>query len=427
MWSVLLFVFLAGGFDPSSLDGFREDYMRGVQAFRDGDMQTFYEATASAHKQNPSHVGVQFNFAVANAQTGRLAEGIALLHDLGKKGLVMPLDSQWLEPLAKAEALAAEWQAVEALFAANSKPVLKAEAAYTLPRKDFYAEGIAIDPRTKALYVGSVHHREIVRFDKEGVATTFVESGRDGLMSVLGIAVDPIKRLLWVCSSGFKQSKDLDAGKVDTAELLAFQLETGALAQRISAPKAGEGKGNNLNDIVRHRDGTLYLSDAVSGAIYRLPLGGSQLEMVLPHGTFRSPQGLALNANGSALFIADYSHGLFQLNLKTQDLIHVKVPENVVLAGIDGLLAYGDDLIAIQNGVRPHRVLRIQLEDRGSVVKKVSVLEQNHPKFDEPTLGVVVDKRLLFVGASQWPHYDREGKPLAVEALRQPEILALEL
>jgi sugar lactone lactonase YvrE len=408
----------------ANLELFRESYMQGIQAFRDDDMATFHDATQKAHKQNPDHVGVRFNLAIAKAQTKRHQEAIQLLSGLAESGLVMPLDTPWLKPVQEDPNLKQDWEKLKAAFAANRTPMLKAQVWQDLPRKDFFAEGIAHDGKTQNLYVGSVHHREIVRFDKEGRSAIFVPQGHEGLMSVLGMAVDSERQTLWVCSSGLKQTRELDSEKLGTAELLAFELESGALLRKISVPKQEQ---NNLNDIVVAADGGLYLSDANSGAIYHLPVGAEKLQVLLNHGSFRSPQGLVLLQQDRILMIADYSHGLFRLDLKTKALQQVAKPNSLVLAGIDGLLGYENQLIAIQNGVRPHRILKLTLENEGKGIASVEVLERAHPKFDEPTLGVIYDQKLIFVAASQWPHYDSEGKPLAAEALRQPQLLQLRL
>ena len=63
----------------------------------------------------------------------------------------------------------------------------------------------------------------------------------------------------------------------------------------------------------------------------------------------------------------------------------------------DGLVRHGGDLVGIQNGIEPNRVVRMRLNKTGDTIDAVEVLEMNHPDFGEPTLGVVVGKELFFV------------------------------
>ena len=74
-------------------------------------------------------------------------------------------------------------------------------------------------------------------------------------------------------------------------------------------------------------------------------------------------------------------------------------------------------LIAIQNGIRPYRVVRLRLDElpqRHS--HPLEVLESNHTLFDEPTTGAVVRDRYYFIGNSHWPAF-ADGKTPDTEAL----------
>jgi hypothetical protein len=79
--------------------------------------------------------------------------------------------------------------------------------------------------------------------------------------------------------------------------------------------------------------------------------------------------------------------------------------------GIDGLVLHGSDLIAVQNGFRPHRVVRLRLDIARERITAVEILERNHPEFDEPTLGVVVDGAFYYVANSQTGRATPGGRP----------------
>jgi hypothetical protein len=68
----------------------------------------------------------------------------------------------------------------------------------------------------------------------------------------------------------------------------------------------------------------------------------------------------------------------------------MEVDDDVLALGIDGLYAVGRDLVGIQNGIAPHRVVRLRLDARGDRIVSVEVLERARPDYAEPTLGVVV-------------------------------------
>ena len=169
----------------------------------------------------------------------------------------------------------------------------------------------------------------------------------------------------------------------------------------------------------------MYVSDSGAGAIHRLALKGTQLEVMVPPGTFLSTQGLELSADGSTLYAADYGRGVAAIDVETGDVRFLE-HEGPCLLGIDGLERHGNDLIAIQNGIQPPRVVRIVLDADGLGIDTVETLERAHHLYREPTLGTVVGDDLIYVAASQWQSFDTDGK-LLVDQLVEPTILRLPL
>jgi hypothetical protein len=105
----------------------------------------------------------------------------------------------------------------------------------------------------------------------------------------------------------------------------------------------------------------------------------------------------------------------------------VSAPHDLVLAGIDGLVADGHGgLLAIQNGIAPHRVVRLALDAAGTRVVSGQILAMGLAEMNEPTLGERVGDELYFVANSQWGSFDK-GHIWPMEKLSEPAVLALEL
>jgi outer membrane protein assembly factor BamB len=130
--------------------------------------------------------------------------------------------------------------------------------------------------------------------------------------------------------------------------------------------------------------------------------------VVAGHG-LRSPGGLALSADERTLYVADWSQGLAALDLATGALAWMRPPAGTTVLGIDGLRRVGETLIAIQNGVTPHRIQRLTLAPDGRSLAASELLERAVPGWDEPTLGIVVDDALVYVANSQWPKFGEDG------------------
>ena len=95
--------------------------------------------------------------------------------------------------------------------------------------------------------------------------------------------------------------------------------------------------------------------------------------------------------------------------------------------GVDGLVWSGGSLYAIQNGVEPNRVIRVDLAADGVTVTGARILEMNHPAFDEPTLGVVAEGALYVSANSQGGKFRDEKKPISPEAMTDAVILKVPL
>ncbi len=95
--------------------------------------------------------------------------------------------------------------------------------------------------------------------------------------------------------------------------------------------------------------------------------------------------------------------------------------------GIDGLVYSDGGLVAIQNGIQPHRVIRLDLTPDGLGIARGRILEMNHPDFDEPTLGTVVGGALYFIADSQGQKFLDEKRPIPANEMRDTVILKLPL
>jgi hypothetical protein len=85
---------------------------------------------------------------------------------------------------------------------------------------------------------------------------------------------------------------------------------------------------------------------------------------------------------------------------------------------VDGLYRHGDDVIAVQNGIRPARILRLSL-DRPGLPDQVAVIASGLKAFEDLALGEVRDGRFWVVGDSGWEKLEgkREMSPRPLSLL----------
>jgi hypothetical protein len=418
-----LFFFLASA---GADEGPRQELVRhcreAVEARTRGDLPAFLEHAQAALELSPEHPYVLDLVAHAWARNGRPAKALSSLRRLAELGVSLDAATDAdLEVLQGQEG----FDEVLHLFADLDAPLGDSAVAFSLGARDLVTEGITYDPASGDFFVSSVHHRKIVRVPSDGREQDFVAEASEGLLAVLGIAVDPPRRRLWACTAAVSQMLGYQKDLEGRTELVGFDLESGRRLLSLGPPQ--DGARHSFNDLTLAGDGTVYVSDSVSGALYRLTPDAAELEVLVEPGRLLSPNGLTLSADQRRLFISDYPRltGLAVLQLDTRTLVFPTHQGAPTLYGIDGLRRHGETLIAIQNGVRPHRVLRLRLDPDLSRVAEVRVLEKANPHFDEPTLGVMVGDRFYYVANSQWGSFDEDGRIWPENRLEAPVVLSL--
>ena len=308
------------------------------------------------------------------------------------------------------------WDNYVANVAALNTPTGTPDMVVDVSFADYVPEGIAVDD-DGVPYVGSIHTGVLV---KTGTNPKVYLEGDDS-WAVFGMRFHA-DGSLWFASAAVPQFKDAgdDEGKTG---LFRLDLASGELTRAAELPQYEENQV--LGDLVIADDNTLYTTDSLTGAIYRYYIDSNEFEVLIDRGKLGSPQGLVLDESANFLYVADYIGGLYRVSLLDGSMLRLDVPDNVVDYGIDGLYRRGNELIAIVNGNRPHRVVAFTLNDSGSAIESSRVLASNLDEFDEPTLGVVNDDSFYFVANSHWNRFDRENK--LPDGLAGPIILRIPL
>ena len=367
----------------------------------------------------PQSMRALYTLAGALSLSGEKAEALSLLSRLADYGVRFDLAANRdLDGLTGSAELAAVAKRMQDL----DKPIGQGVPAFTLSERDLLAEGVAHDSKTGAFFVSSVHRRKIVRIDATGRASDFVKEGQDGLFSATALALDPHRRALYVSSAA--TALTMGTGKDDEGRsaLLEFDADTGRLRRALTPPDAD----GHVSDLALGPDGTLYIADPQTGRVYVKKPGADRLERLVDAGPIASAQGMAVSSDGKSLFVADYLQGIARVDLATGAVRLLAAPANLPLTGIDGLVLAGDSLVGIQNGIEPHRVLRLRLDPTHARIVEGTILERANPAFDEPTLGVIVGCYFYYVANSQYGAFGEDGQP-DLSRLKDTVILKLRL
>ncbi|MFT7485716.1 MAG: sugar lactone lactonase YvrE [Candidatus Paceibacteria bacterium] len=320
----------------------------------------------------------------------------------------------------------------------NAQPIVRSEVAFRLQRNDLLIEGIAFQPTTGAFLLSSVHQGLIIRRAADGSLSDIVSPPQDpeeraieGPWGFQGLLVVPGTNELLAATSALEQVAGLTPAEHGASALMLYDLDGGEIINQFLVTDPGAGRSLALGDVACHPAKRIFYASCSDGRVVEIDdsAGGGVLRPLVAGYRFRSPQGLAPTPSGKYLYIADWSRGLFRVDLSLESAQRrveaVRSASTDSLFGIDGLVADGNTLIAIQNAYRPHRIVRLHLDSTGLEVERVEVLEANHPEHAEPTLGTIVGRNFYYVANSQWESFGADASP---EIQREvPVILRLPL
>jgi hypothetical protein len=372
---------------------------QGQQAWRAVDAATGQIVDVAGLEQLardfPDSASVRLRLFNAQLAAGDATAALASLAWLKQRGHVFSTRAQAQIP----ELIdAAHAQAARALLIPAAEVIAASSVFDTVQAQAGLIESVYVAPNGMEAMATSVSQRAV-----------FVRSGGEDwtaypiadAQALSGIAAAPDVSRGWIASANIDGSPD------DPARFTGLFELTGDFdkLRRIPAPQ-----GAKVSDVVAGPDGTVYASDPEGGGIYRAAPDAAALSALIAPGTLRSPQGLAVSADGQRLYVSDYRYGLAFIDLASGAVSRLASDVPVALDGIDGLWRLDDELIAVQNGTAPMRIIALRLSEDGTRIIGHRVLEQAHPEWTEPLGGSIAAGALYYVGNGQWDRFDK-GQP----------------
>lgn len=307
--------------------------------------------------------------------------------------------------------------------------VNNSQTAFTVSEKDLLPESIAYDPVEQNFYLGSTRKGKIIRFSSTRETTDFIRPRQDGLWMIIGMKVDPSRRILWVCSSGGENLEDYmlnDAREGRPAGIFKYNLDTGKLIRKYVLDKIGEV--HFFNDLIVANNGDVYATHMFDEhAIYKISNKNDVLEKFISSENIKYPNGLAFSDDGSKLYVA-HSEGIAIINLENNKVLPLKVLEGLKISrreSIDGLYCHKNTLIGVQPDI--HTIQRFFLSIDGTEITSSQRLEVNHPMMNNPTTGEIVQDHFYYIANAQFGSFNEDGSIYPMERLYEPVILKVNL
>lgn len=272
------------------------------------------------------------------------------------------------------------------------------EVAFRIADPDLIPEGIAHDATTKTFFVGSTFKRKIVAIEASGKARDFTTEAQDGVFGVLGLRVDVKSRTLWAISSnagGTMPARGLDKSCLGCSMVTSYNIDTGKLLKKYEL--SNKPAVHFLNDLAIASNGDVFITDTVSGDIYRIAQGADALESFVSLGAGTVPNGIDVADDGKTLYVASAA-GIRRVNISDRSVRPIKMDAEKP-PSIDGLYFHRGGLIAIQPFEANRKLVRYVLN--GDAISKTDVIEAEHALMKQPTTGVIVGNDFYYIANAQ--------------------------
>lgn len=366
----------------------------------DADTVVRYVMTALAQAaQAPDPIAV-FERAVERGRAGDRAGALQRLDSLSRlPGGLDPsfhrLFLEWRDDSA--------YQRIVARVRAANPPLVRSTIAYRFAERDLHPEGLAFDPQSRALFVGSFKGK-IIRVTPDGTARDFAQvASRDSARVVVGIRVDTVRNTLWATVDDPRAFSD---PTIAGGALHRYDLATGRLNARFAMPAPGA-----LNDVVVTSTGDAYATNTVDGSVWRTMDGREQMRPFLPAGTAPQANGIALDATRGTLFVAA-AHEIVRVELATGRRSRLVNGTTHPLGSFDGLYWWNGGLVGVQNGVHPGRIVRLTLDEAATTVTAADILERYHPQANGVTTAALDGDALFYIVNTQSRAFRADGTPI---------------
>lgn len=393
---------------PSDL---RQLIESGREAYEKSQFESALGYFQQANKQRPNHPMITRLLVRLNSLTNRKDDAFANLEKL--RLIDADVDFLLHEDLQVIQG-DDRFKGIQSSFDAMNSMEGSFDTAAVITDRRLHPESVVILPNEQGMLVGSVHEKRIVMITQDGEVQDWVAAGEHGLYSVMGMAIDARRNLLWVASTAIPQMVWYEEEMDGRAAVFAFDLSTKALVKKFEPAASGKYW---FGDLTLDGEGNVFVSNSLTPEILRISSVEGEIEHWKAFDDLVSLQGLT--AMDGELFFADYLKGIFRTQIidPSNAYSQVNSPEGTILKGIDGLYASNDDLITIQNGVYPNRISLWKLNGDKSAFESMVYIDKANPAFGEPTLGYVDGDVFYYIANSQWSGYHPDGRIFKDEKL----------
>ena len=261
-------------------------------------------------------------------------------------------------------------------------------------------EGIVVDPKTKDIYISSMHLDQLIRCNirtnKNEVIFNRAEQGYSR-----GAGIDFYNNQLYA----------LGAYDRDTFSLLYIKnMDT----DRVLSFKADSLDKTYFNDLAIDNEGNCYITDTDNHKIYFYDNSNRSINTFFVDEQIEHPNGINISRDQSKLFVDSYSHGIRIIDIQKKKIIN-SLHSPTAERGIDGIKYHKGELYFIVNGIKDksqHGLYSLDLIDDETEFGNMDPELVFHEKMRLPTTFSIVGNDFYVLANSQLDLLDQDNNTI---------------
>jgi sugar lactone lactonase YvrE len=395
---------------PTLPDNVPQLLIKANEAYVAQDYLGYSKVLERLREMRPNNSEYMYQLVIAYALTNNKPKAYELMLSMQQQGLAYDFS---LADTTRNIRGTEVFDYVNDLMKMAGTPIGESELVFTLPESIKAPEAIAWDASRGVYLVGTSIDGSIVSVTPEGETKKLLEANSEnGMWAVFDLLVDQPRNRLWVSSAsipGFSGFDPIDAGR---SGLFEFNLETLELMQHYPVPV--DGRPHILGKMVINKEGDIFIADRLYPFLFKKPANEQKIKAVMALRNMISMRGIAMQPDGRIMYLADREMGIMVVDIEAGRAGALQLPANFNPGGIDGLYLWKNRLVIIQNGIKPQRVMRLQLDASGTRVESVRPLAVAQPGFDHPSFGTIKGEDLIYFANSQVVNGKVNSQPVSV-------------
>lgn len=381
---------------PKDVEGLQE---MARQAIEDGNGLRLLQTTILLRRQQPFEPEHQVNMVRAYAMMDRPTSAYHYMLQMQQQGLSYDFDH--LEETADMRDTEVYAYLNDLLIRAGN-PAGEAEPAFELEPDHAYPSAIAWDETRERFLVGTAGDGALLAVDENGNSNALLQADRvDGLWAIMDIEVDAEHDRLWLTTAAIHQFEGFSDDLAGKGALLEFELGSLELVGRY--PVERQDGPVAPGSIGLHPGGDVFVADRDAAVVYRKRVDSDRIEQFVADNSLNGFNDIAISTDGARIYLADTAKGILVIDPESEQAALLEGPDTLNLGGIEGLFQVGSELIIIQSGIDPQRVMALLLDASGGTVTEVRPMAIALEPFNGPSSGTVRGEAIYYFANGQLP------------------------